>query len=122
MAQKVFNNTVIEGHHAFKCFGSTLQAVSEGIYKKRYRFNEKIKCIDGDKLVGNKNSSVDAIIGISDYTLDKFVNDRLLLIELRMDYVTKEDLRKSKHTKKVSGTLSCLGRDIRIDKKSYFIF
>lgn len=49
-------------------------------------------------------------------------NGRLLLVELRMNYLRADNLKCQSMEKKVTHTRQLLGRDIQIDKNSYFVF
>lgn len=122
MAVTVFTNSIIEGHRLFDEVGTTLQEVSDRDYPSRYKFNPAIKCLDGDKLVGTSDKSVDTIIGIGDYSDNHTINKRLLLLELRMDYEKREGLHKSLHEKKVSGTKKHLGNESAIETNVWFLF
>lgn len=122
MVLTVFANSIIEGHRLFAEVGSTLQEVSDKDYPSRYKFNGDIKCLDGDKLVGISDKSVDSIIGIGDYSKNHTSNKRLLLLELRMDYEKREGLHKSLHEEKVTGTKKHLGNDCAIEPTVWFLF
>lgn len=122
MALTVFANSMVEGHRLFAEVGSTLQEVSDKDYPFRYKFNTAIKCLDGDKLVGTSEKSVDAIIGIGDYSNNRTSNKRLQLIELRMDYENREGLHKSLHEEKITGTKKHLGNDCAIETNVWFLF
>ena len=122
MVLTVFANSIVEGHRLFAEVGSTLQEVSDKDYSSRYIFNPAIKCLDGDKLVGTSDKSVDTIIGIGDYSNNRTGNKRLLLLELRMDYEKREGLHKSLHEEKVIGTKKHLGNDCAIETNVWFLF
>lgn len=122
MALTVFANSMVERHRLFAEVGSTLQEISDKDYPSRYKFNPAIKCLDGDKLVGTSDKSVDTIIGIGDYSNNCTSNKRLLLLELRMDYENRDGLHKSLHEEKITGTKKHLGNDCAIDTNVWFLF
>ena len=122
MALTVFANSMVEGHRLYAEVGSTLQEVSDKDYPSRYKFNTSIKCLDGDKLVGTSDKSVDTIIGIGDYSNNRTSNKRLLLLELRMDYENRESLSKKLHEEKIAGTKKHLGNDCAVETNVWFLF
>lgn len=122
MEPVVYNNAIVEKHSAYSKARSTLQSVSEKDYGNTYQFDPEIKCIDGDKFIGDKLKSVDAIIGISDYKSNRCENPHLLLVELRMDYESGKTLSKSALEQKVFHSKNFLGAELPINNYSVFVF
>ena len=102
--------------------------VSNKDYQGRYKFNPDIKCLDIDEYEKNvlrKKLSFhtgDAVIGISTYENNRGMNPRLLVVELRMGYVSTSNLSKTAMEDKVIYTKSLLGGEKSINRKSIFVF
>ncbi len=128
MEQLIYNNEVVKGHSLYSSCSSTLNDVSNDDYHNSNYFDPDIECLDVDyyeqKILQHQqpNPTVDAVIGIQTYNNNSATNDRLLIIELRIDYKTTSTLSKTEMEQKVNYTKILLGRDIDINSKSFFIF
>lgn len=128
MEQIIFNNSTIRKHNIYNCCHNTLQYISDRDYPNKYTFNSDIECLDIDKYVKDSHphqptESVDAVIGICFCKNDKTTtNERLLLIEFRMDYINVNNLSSTELISKVEETINILGYDININDEYYFLF
>lgn len=128
MEEWIYNNRIVQGHSLFPFCGSTLNDVSNKDYEGEYKFNSEIECLDIDEYEKNvlrKNLSFhtgDAVIGISTYENNRGINPRLLVVELRMGYVSTSNLSKTFMEGKVTYTKSLLGGEKLINKESIFVF
>lgn len=128
MEEWIYNNKIVQEHSLFRFCGSTLNDVSDKDYQGKYKFNPEIECLDIDeyeKKVQRKQQSFhtgDAVIGISTYENNRGINTRLLVVELRMGYVSISNLSKKAMEAKVTYTKSLLGGEKSISRESIFIF
>lgn len=127
MAELAFDNSIITGHSLYGKCGNTLDSVSKKDYKNEDFFDKGIECLDMDAYEtqirhGSKDHTMDAVMGIKDFSANRFCNPRLLLVELRMDYKSDKNLSKTALEKKVSHTKDILGSTIPINGTSLFIF
>ena len=127
MEPLAFDNGTIINHKLYIHCGKTLDAVSKKDYPNEDFFDKSIQCLDMDaletqKCKGNKEHTVDAVIGIKSFSENRFHSHRLLLIELRIDYKSEKRLSKTDLEKKVSHTKELLGNDTAINDISFFIF
>jgi hypothetical protein len=67
----------------------------------------------------NRNSSMDCAFAIKD---DKNGNVEILLVELRFNYKSLQNLKQDKLLSKVSGTILALGNSVSISDNYIFIF
>lgn len=127
MAELAFDNDIITNHEIYHVCGKTLDAVSKKDYPGEDFFDRRISCLDMDDYETNvckgaKDSTMDAVIGVKDFTNNRFHNSRLLLVELRMDYKSDNNLSKTALERKNEHTRNLLGSGNRINDVSYFIF
>jgi len=127
MAEVAFDNDIILKHSTYRQCGSMLDTVSKKDYPGDDFFDKRIACLDMDAYEtivckGAKDCTMDAVIGIKDFSDNRFHDTRLLLIELRMDYKSDKNLSKTKLEQKVCHTRSLLGGETKIDETSCFIF
>lgn len=127
MEKLAFDNDIIIRQPIYRQCGSTLDTVSKKDYPDECFFDKSIQCLDMDvyetmSCRGDKNNTMDAVIGIKDFSDNKFHAQRLLLVELRMDYKSERHLSKTALEKKVSHTKSILGNESPINTTSFFIF
>lgn len=124
----VFDNVVLQKHSLYSSCSNTLQNVSNRDYPNKYSFNQNIECLDVDTYektihAGSFNNTMDAVIGVCTARNDKTkVSPRLLLVELRMDYESTNNLSSSEMNKKVSYTRTLLGAEINIEQTHLFIY
>lgn len=126
MAEAAFDNGIIISHPIYDRCGSTLNAVSKADYQEDF-FDKRIACLDMDTYEtmvcnGEKGRTMDAVIGIKEFSGNRFHGARLLLVELRMNYRSDHRLSKTELEQKLSHTKALLGNEIRINEKSYFVF
>lgn len=128
MEEWIYNNKIVQEHSLFRFCGSTLNGVSDKDYHGKYKFNPDIECLDIDnyeKNVLKKQQSFhtgDAVIGISTYENNRDKDLRLMVVELRMGYVSISNLSKKDMEAKVTYTKSLLGGEKSISRESIFIF
>lgn len=128
MEEWIYNNKIVQEHSLFRFCGSTLNNVSDKDYQGKYKFNPDIECLDIDdyeKNVQRKQQSFhtgDAVIGISTYENNRSKDPRLMVVELRMGYVSISNLSKKDMEAKVTYTKSLLGGEKYISRESIFIF
>jgi len=127
MAEAAFDNDIILKHSTYKQCGSMLDAISKKDYPDEDFFDKRIACLDMDAYEaivcnGVKGCTMDAVIGIKDFSGNRFHNTRLLLVELRMDYKSDKNLSKTRLEQKVCHTKSLLGGETKIDETCCFIF
>lgn len=126
MELEVYDNAIVNAHEQSKGFKTTLAAVSIRDYNQDYGFSDQVSAIDVDtwetSMSGKNDKTMDAAIGIADYTNNSKRASRFLLVELRMKYTgqalnskTSDMKSKSEHTR---GML--VGDSV--DERSFFIF
>lgn len=124
----VFDNGVVCQSPLYDRCADTLQNVAQQDYPGRYSFDSRIECLDIDSYErnvcgGNPDYTVDAVIGVCNCKNDKRKTlNRLMLIELRMDYENTHNLSVTQMIRKITHTKDLLGGDILIDSNSYFVF
>lgn len=122
-----FDNKVIKRHHIYAVCHNTLHAVSKRDYPRDEFFDTRIECLDMDKYEseqakGEKGMTMDAAIGICKHENNKFVDSKILLVELRMGYRSPKNIHASELLQKVSHTKDLLGMDIDIMGLYLFVF
>lgn len=126
MALEVYDNSVVEAHEQASQFWTSLAAVSIRDYQQNYGFSEQIAALDIDawetSLSGSNDKTMDAAIGIANYVNNQPRSQRLLLVELRMNYSghgqnskTSDMKGKNMHTRNM-----LVGS--AIDDRPFFIF
>lgn len=127
------DNSLLHSHPLWKNAPESLCKIFDRDSDGRNPFvNKHVDCIDVDKIEKDRNKgtnckqgkTVDAVIGISAIQKEhKCDNTRqLMLVELRMRYDSINQVTFSDWKKKVSHTLSLLGRDIRIRPEYFFVY
>lgn len=127
MEAVAFENAIIKAHPFYRQCGATLETVSKKDYPNNDYFDTSILCLDMDAYEiatrrGQQKETVDAVIGVKDYRQNRFTNQRLLLVELRMNYNNVNNLSKSKLEDKVRHTRELLGAGTPIETYSWFVF
>jgi len=125
--QLVNNNDILKEHPLYTAYHKSLHDISLKDYPHDNYFRSDIDAIDIDKYEedcshGNQDKTMDALIGIADYSHNAIVNARLLLVELRMDYDSTSTLRHSKLRGKVIHTRAIVRSTIRLDEDNVFVF
>ena len=124
----VYDNDVVRNHTFPNFCKSTLRDVSEVDYPRKNYFNPSIECLSLDSYVHSLGlpripKTMDAAIGIRNYSCNRTVSPRMLLVELRMDYESDGNLRASELKEKnraSRGYVSCA--DAIIDSRPVFVF
>lgn len=130
MEAVAFDNKIIQEHQFYGKCGKTLDEVSKKDYPKDNYFDTSILCLDMDDYetqicrgYRGKTETVDAVIGIKNYTQQNcFTHQRLLLVELRMNYKSPRNISQTELENKVRHTRELLGTETPIETKSWFIF
>ena len=129
MEQWVYNNEIVKRHSFYPSCGSTLNDVSNKDYPGTNYFDPEIVCLDMDAYEHglskkNPDCTVDAVIGIAPSSLSSTVrwHQRLLLIELKLDCKTTNNLDKGDLERKVSYTRGLLGGECEVHKEGVFVF
>lgn len=126
MAFEVYENSIVENHEQAVHFLTSLAEVSIRDYQQDYGFSDQISALDIDawekSKSGNSDKTMDTAIGIADYVNNQTRSQRLLLVELRMNYSghgqnskTSDMKGKNQHTRDL-----LLGS--AVDNRSFFIF
>lgn len=72
---------------------------------------------------GQKQATMDAVIGIADYENNHKTNCKLLMVELRLGYKSTEGLEAASLNRKVSHTLELLNPAVcLVSDKAIFVF
>ncbi len=124
-----YDNELIKDNLLYPICGSYLHSVSQKDYKEVF-FHPEIMCLDMDDLElilatndkRDRQPTVDAVIGVKKFHKNKFSSHSLLLIELRLDYKSADNLSKRKLEEKVRHTVDILSTDAAIYKEKFFIF
>lgn len=90
MAIQIFDNECVESHPIYEKAGALLSDVCKRDYKDNF-FDERIECLDMDTYEamncgGQKQATMDAVIGIADYENNRKTTGKLLMVELRLGY------------------------------------
>ena len=125
--QLVNDNSILEEHPLYDAFHKSLHDISLKDYPHDTYFRTDIEAIDLDAaekvlVAGEQDKTMDAMVGIADYSSNRMVNRRMLLVELRMDYDSTDCLRHSSLQGKVSHTRAIVHSEIRIDEDNVFVF
>ncbi len=125
--QLVNDNDVLKEHPLYDIYHKSLHDISLKDYPHDNYFREDIDAIDIDKCeednaAGSQDKTMDAMVGIADYSGNSKVNSRLLLVELRMDYDSTKSLRHSKLKGKVVHTRAIVHSALRVDEDNVFVF
>ena len=96
MAIQIFDNECVESHPIYEKAGALLSDVCKRDYKDNF-FDERIECLDMDTYEvmicgGQKQATMDAVIGIADYENNHKTNCKLLMVELRLGYKSTQGL------------------------------
>lgn len=127
MEAVAFDNKIIQGHRLYCKCGKTLDTASKKDYPNNNYFDTSIQCLDMDDYEtqtcrGQQTETVDAVIGIKSHAQNRFSRQRLLLVELRMNYKNPCNLSQSELENKVRHTRELLGTGTPIETTSWFIF
>ena len=125
--QLVNDNDVLKSHPLYNTYHKSLHDISLKDYSRDNYFRADIDAIDIDKCeedlaVGSQDMTMDAMVGIADYSCNTKVNARLLLVELRMDYDSTKTLRHSKLNGKVTHSRAIVHSALRVDEDNIFVF
>lgn len=125
---QVYNNEIIEQHQiARKGFLSTLALLSKKDYSGNdYNLPDSAKALDIDAyekfLTGQADKTIDAAIGIANYSNEKLSYQRMLLVELRMGYEGSGKNSKSSDMKRKEIHTRDILSGSNLDSRCYFIF
>lgn len=125
--QLVSDNSILQEHPLYDAYHKSLHDISLKDYPHDTYFRTDIDAIDVDAaekalFAEEQDKTMDAMVGIADYSNNRMVNRRLLLVELRMDYDSTDCLRHSSLQGKVSHTRAIVHSEIRIDEDNVFVF
>ena len=125
----VCDNAVLQGHALYVKYHNPLHVISLKDYKHDTYFQSRpdIEGIDIDQYevdcsIADRDMTMDAMVGVADYSNNNAVNNRLLLLELRMDYDSTKHLRHKKLLGKIIHTRTAIGTEVRIDEENVFVF
>lgn len=125
----ICDNTVLQSHSLYARYFKPLHVISLKDYPNDTYFQSRtdIEGIDIDQYevnrsIADRDMTMDAMIGVADYSNNHPVNNRLLLLELRMDYDSTKHLRHKKLLGKITHTRAAIGAEIRVDEENVFIF
>lgn len=125
--QLAYANDIISSSSLYPDYGSDLEVISERDYSPHHYFHKHILCLDMDtyekvNTKGNADKTVDAVIGIRSYNGHELLKPRMLLVELRMNYKSPNNLSVASLIGKVNHTLNILGKAEKIDEHYLFVF
>ena len=112
MVTRIFDNEIVQVHPIYQAAKSYLAQLSVRDYGKPC-FDSRIECLDMDSYETSlpqnvSDSTMDGVIGIAEHNKNRKQNQKLLMIELRMNYLTPHHLKTSSLNKKVSHTIQLL--------------
>ncbi|MBD5387480.1 hypothetical protein HDR70_06310 [bacterium] len=124
-----YDNSIVTSNPLYQTCGSFLCEVAQKDYGAKY-FRPEIVCLDMDYCESlaavnekrRKEATVDAVIGVKPYNKNRFSHARLLLVELRMKYLSPKNLSKNRLESKVRHTLALLSTDESVCQTKLFIF
>lgn len=125
----VCDNDVLQEHVLYAPYHKPLYeiALKDYMHDSYFQSRPDIEGIDidqfeADSSIDNCDMTMDAMVGVADYSNNRTVNKRLLLLELRMDYDSTNNLRHTKLCGKIKHTRAIIGTDVRIDEEHVFVF
>lgn len=125
----ICDNAVLQGHVLYAKYHSPLHVISLKDYKHDIYFQSRpdIEGIDIDQFeidrsIADRDMTMDAMVGVADYNNNRTVNNRLVLLELRMDYDSTKRLRHKKLLGKIKHTRAAVGMSVRVDEENVFVF
>ena len=125
----VCDNDVLQGHTLYAQYHNPLHVISLKDYKHDAYFQSRpdIEGIDidryeADRSITDRDMTMDAMVGVADYSNNRAVNNRLLLLELRMDYDSTKNLSHKKLHGKINHTRAAIGAVVRVDEENVFVF
>lgn len=125
----VCDNAVLQGHSLYANYNRPLHVISLKDYPNDIYFQSRtdIEGIDidqyeADRAIADRDMTMDAMIGVADYSNNHPVNNRLLLLELRMDYNSTRHLRHKKLLGKIMHTRAAIGAEVMVDEENVFVF
>jgi len=127
MAIQIFDNECVESHPIYETAGALLSDVCKRDYNDNF-FDERIECLDMDSYeamncAGQKQATMDAVIGIADYENNHKTNAKLLMVELRLGYKSTTGLDAGSLNYKVQHTVELLNPAVcLVADKAVFVF
>lgn len=125
----VCDNSVLKEHTMYDKYHCPLHKISLKDYPKDTYFQSRpdIEGVDLDQYeidhaIDDRDMTMDVMVGVADYSKNRLVNNRLLLLELRMDYDSTKRLRHKKLLGKVNHTRTAIGAVVRVDEENVFVF
>lgn len=125
----VCDNSVLQKHIMYDKYHSPLHIISQKDYPNDTYFQSRpdIEGVDLDQYeidhaIDDRDMTMDVMVGVADYSQNRLVNNRLLLLELRMDYDSTKHLRHKKLLGKINHTRAAIGSDVRVDEENVFVF
>lgn len=125
----VCDNAVLQGHTLYAKYHSPLHVISLKDYKHDIYFQSRpdiegvdIDQFEIDRCIADRDMTMDAMVGVADYSNNRAVNNRLVLLELRMDYDSTKRLRHKKLLCKINHSRAAIGTAVRVDEENVFVF
>ena len=125
----VSDNSVLQAHALYAKYHSLLYAISLKDYANDTYFQSRpdiegidIDLFEVDRAIANRDMTMDAMVGVADYSNNRPVNKRILLLELRMDYDSTRHLSHGKLNGKINHTRAAIGTAVRVDEENLFVF
>lgn len=125
----VCDNSVLQGHFLYGKYHNPLHVISLKDYKHGTYFQSRpdiegidIDQFEADRSIADRDMTMDAMVGVANYSNNRAVNNRLLLLELRMDYDSTNGLRHKKLRGKINHTRAVIGTSVRVDEENIFVF
>ena len=121
----IYNHSVITGHPFYAICPSTLKDVSNDDYPGESFFKKDIICIALDKyetmLSGENDCTMDAVVGVAEYSNNRIGRSSLALVELRLGYKSVSNLDFTKISRKLQHSRELLTGSL-FHNRDYFVF
>ncbi|MBR4644624.1 MAG: hypothetical protein IKO73_05645 [Bacteroidaceae bacterium] len=125
----VCDNAVLQGHALYAKYHRALYVISLKDYKHDTYFQSRpeiegidIDQFEVDRSIADRDMTMDAMVGVADYSNNRAVNNRMVLLELRMDYDSTKHLRHKKLLGKINHSRAAIGTAVRVDEENVFVF
>lgn len=128
MAQEVqvYDNAVVLESKLSQKYLTSLADVAIRDYKKDFGFSKDVFALDMDSVEtdrsGSNDKTMDAAIGVAQFSANRVTSARLLLIELRLNYTGQGQNSKTSDMKSKEEHTRALLNNHTLDKRSFFIF
>lgn len=123
---QVYDNAIVQSSRLSPKYLTSLACIAKRDYRVDFGFPNKVLALDMDRVEidskGQNDKTMDAAIGIANFSSNKISSQRLLLVELRMNYTGQGDNSRTSEMKSKDAHTRSLLCDSPVDKRSCFIF